>query len=93
MKYNLVLANSFKKDLKKIIKRKYDIKLMDKVVELLLSGEKIPRVYKDHQLKGNMKEFRELHITPDWLLIYKRNEKEIILTLTRTGTHSDLLNG
>ena len=74
-------------------KRKYYMQKLKIVLEILKNGEKIPRVYKDHQLKGNMKEFRELHITPDWLLIYKRNEKEIILTLTRTGTHSDLLNG
>ena len=73
-------------------KRNYDMQKIETVLELLKNGEKLPRIYKDHQLKGNLKEFRELHITSDWLLIYKKNDKEIILTLTRTGTHSDLLD-
>lgn len=64
---------------------------LDKVVQLLQTGEKLPDRYKDHQLKGNMKQFRELHIQPDWLLIYIRNKKELILTLSRTGSHAELL--
>ena len=46
---------------------------------------------KDHPLKGNLKGVRELHIQPDWLLMYIRNKRELVLTLTRTGTHADLL--
>lgn len=63
-KYKLVLANSFKKDYKLIKRRNYDIDLLDEVVELLLLGKKIPEKYSDHQLKGKLKKFRELHIQP-----------------------------
>lgn len=90
MKYKLILSNSFQKDLAKAIKQKRNIALLDIVVDLLLSDKKLPAKYKDHELKGDWKGFRELHIQPDWLLIYTKNKTELILTLTRTGTHSDL---
>lgn len=85
-KYKLILANSFKKDYKLIKRRNYDINLLDEVVELLL-----PEKYCDHQLKGKLKKFRELHVQPDWILVYIKNKTELILTLSRTGTHADLL--
>ncbi len=89
-KYKLVLANSFKKDYKLIKRRNYDISILDKVVELLLSDATLPEKYCDHQLKGKLKKFRELHIQPDWILVYIKNKTELILTLSRTGTHADL---
>lgn len=91
MVYKLVFSNSFKKDYKLIKKQGKDISLLDKVIPILLSGEKLPRKYKDHQLKGNLSKFRELHIQPDWLLIYTKNDTELILTLSRTGSHTELL--
>lgn len=91
MVYKLVLSNSFKKDYKLIKKQGKDISLLDKIIPILLSGEKLPRKYKDHQLKGNFSKFRELHIQPDWLLIYIKNDTELILTLSRTGSHTELL--
>ena len=91
MVYKLVLSNSFKKDYKLIKKQGKDISLLDKIIPILLSGKKLHRKYKDHQLKGNLSKFRELHIQPDWLLIYTRNDTELILTLSRTGSHSELL--
>ena len=57
---------------------------------ILSTRQAIPPKYLDHPLKGEYKGYRELHITPDWLLIYKIKDKELILELTRTGTHSDL---
>ena len=90
MTYELVYTNSFKKDLKLAQKRNYDMNKMKDVLILLKSGKKHPAKYKDHELKGDWKGFRELHISPDWLLIYTKNKTELILTLTRTGTHSDL---
>ena len=63
---------------------------MKDVLILLKSGKKLPAKYKDHELKGDWKGFRELHISPDWLLIYTKNKTELILTLTRTGSHSEL---
>ena len=81
---------TFKKDFKRIIKRGYNIRLLEDVIEILASGQVLPEKYKDHNLTGNYYNCRECHITPDWLLIYKINNNELILYLTRTGTHSDL---
>ena len=81
---------TFKKDFKRIVKRGYNIKLLEDVIELLANGEALPEKYKDHSLIGDYADCRECHITPDWLLIYKINDIELILYLTRTGTHSDL---
>ena len=81
-------SNQFKKDAKKLGKRGKDLdKLLD-VVELLVSGKKLPAKLRDHALTGNWKGWRDCHIEPDWLLIYKMKPKELILG--RTGTHSDL---
>ena len=91
MVYKLVFSNSFKKDYKLIKKQGKDISLLDKIIPILLSDKKLPRKYKDHQLKGNLSKFRELHIQPDWLLIYTKNDTELILTLSRTGSHTELL--
>ena len=90
MTYELVYTNSLKKDLKLAQKRNYDMNKMKDVLTLLKSSKKLPAKYKDHELKGDWKGFRELHISPDWLLIYTKNKTELILTLTRTGSHSEL---
>lgn len=81
---------TFRKDFKRIVKRGYDIRLLEEVIEILASGNLLPEKYKDHKLSGDYKDFRECHITPDWLLIYQINDNELILYLTRTGTQSDL---
>ena len=60
---------------------------MEAVIECLASGEKLDESYHDHSLSGNWVGFRECHIAPDWLLIYQIDGKELILFLTRTGTH------
>jgi len=80
----------FSKDLKKIEKRGYNIALMTDVIKTLAKGEKLAAKYRDHALRGNYEGCRECYITPDWLLIYEIVENELILYLTRTGTHSDL---
>ncbi|HCH28172.1 MAG TPA: type II toxin-antitoxin system mRNA interferase toxin, RelE/StbE family [Ruminococcaceae bacterium] len=82
--------STFKKDFKRIVKRGYNIKLLEEVIEILASGQVLPEKYKDHSLIGDYSDCRECHIAPDWLLIYKINNNELILYLTRTGTHSDL---
>lgn len=76
--------------LKTAIKRGYRIDLLETVVELLATGRALPEKYKDHVLSGEYGGFRECHITPDWLLVYQIRENELILFLSRTGTHSDL---
>lgn len=81
---------SFKKDYKKIVRRGYDIRLLENVVKKLAAGEPLPEKNRDHNLSGDYSGCRECHITPDWLLIYEVDNGELILYLTRTGTHSDL---
>ena len=90
MKYKVVLSNRFKKDLKVVVRRGYDLRLINDVVDKLAAGEKLPESNRDHRLSGKYKNCRECHITPDWLLIYEIEDDELILYLTRTGTHSDL---
>lgn len=80
----------FKKDFKRIKKRGYDISRLEKIVELLANEVPLPEQFKDHNLSGNYNSFRECHIAPDWLLIYQVNNNELVLVLSRTGTHSDL---
>ncbi len=89
-KYEIVPSGRFKRDLKIARKRGYDLSLLGKVVDMLAAGCELPEKYKDHSLSGNYIGCRECHITPDWLLIYEISDGELILYLTRTGTHSDL---
>ncbi len=88
--YTVKATTKFQKDLKTIQKRGYNISLLTDVIKTLANGEILPLKYKDHELKGNYKGCLELHITPDWLLIYEIDKDTVILYLTRTGTHSDL---
>ena len=80
----------FKKDFKRIKKRGYDISRLEKIVELLANEVPLPEQFKDHNLSGNYNGFRECHIAPDWLLIYQVNNNELVVVLSRTGSHSDL---
>lgn len=66
--------------------------LLSEVLNILASGKQLPAKYKDHNLIGNFKRCRECHITLDWLLIYEISNDELVLYLTRTGTHSDLFS-
>lgn len=90
MKYELIITNSFKRDYKKILKRNYDIGLLNDIVDMLQNGEKLPDNNRDHALTGNWVGYRECHIQPDWLLVYRISDEQLFLTLTRTGSHSDL---
>lgn len=90
MSYNVKPSTQFRKDLKLIQKRGYDLRLLSGVIEKLANGETLPEKNRDHALSGNFKGCRECHIAPDWLLIYEVYERDLILYLTRTGTHSDL---
>jgi mRNA interferase YafQ len=80
----------FKKDFKLIQKRGNDIQLLQEVIVLLCNEQQLPPENKDHAFSGNYAGHRECHITPDWLLIYKIENQLLTLSLTRTGSHSDL---
>ncbi len=88
--YRIIPTTRYKKDLVRMIKRGYNPDLMDLVVSKLAAGAPLEPKYRDHELKGEYIGYRECHITPDWLLIYQITEQELILYLTRTGSHSDL---
>ena len=83
-------SSRFKKDFKTIVKRGYDVRLLEEVLNIQAQEEALPQKYLDHPLAGNYAGHRECHITPDWLLIYKIEREILTLSLTRTGTHSDL---
>mgnify|MGYP000993410173 CR=1 FL=1 len=71
-------------------KRGLDIRLLDNVIDMLRQGQTLDIKYRDHALTGNYEGYRECHIKPDWLLIYTISNEKLILTATRTGSHSDL---
>jgi mRNA interferase YafQ len=90
MKYAIIQTTRYKKELKKVLKRGNDINLIKTVVLKLANGVPLEVKHRDHPLAGSYAGFRECHITPDWLLIYLIENDIMTLTLTRTGSHSDL---
>ena len=83
-------TNRMKKDVKLMKKRGKDLSKLVIVLDLLSKGEVLPQKYHDHALTGNLNDFRECHIEPDWLLLYQIFENELILSATATGSHADL---
>jgi mRNA interferase YafQ len=88
--YTVRPTTRFQKDVKLAEKRGYQLDLLTVVIKKLSAGETLAESYRDHPLKGKYTGCRECHITPDWLLIYEIANDELLLYLTRTGTHSDL---
>ncbi|MDY6248399.1 MAG: type II toxin-antitoxin system YafQ family toxin [Prevotella sp.] len=89
-KYELEYGGKFLKDLKLAKRRGLNLKDLTDVIDMLQEGKILPLKYRDHLLTGNYKGFRECHINPDWLLIYKKKEAIKVVSLYRTGSHSDL---
>ncbi len=87
-----VFSGQFKKDYKLAVKRGFDPKKLEKLIDLLCNEEPLPEAYRDHALTNSRryKDVRECHIEPDWLLVYKILHDTLVLQLIRTGTHSDL---
>jgi len=85
---SLARTNQFKKDFKRSVKRGYDESKLQRIVERILKGEKLEQRHRDHPLVGVYSDCRECHVEPDWLLIYRMSDTEVILI--RTGTHADL---
>ena len=90
MKYVIKNTTQFKKDLKLMQKQGKNLSLLSDVIKQLADDKTLEDKYKDHALSGSFAGCRECHITPDWLLIYEKSETELILYLTRTGSHSNL---
>ncbi len=85
---NLFFTSQFKKDYKKVKKQNKDISKLDSIIDILVIDKKLEPKYKDHSLTGKWKNHRDLHLEPDWLLIYQKTEDSLILE--RTGSHSEL---
>jgi mRNA interferase YafQ len=83
-------STRFRRDLRRMKKRSKDLENLKVVVQLLAQEQILPERYRDHNLVGDWSGYRECHIEPDWLLLYKIEREEESLTLVRTGTHSDL---
>ena len=86
----LASSGRFKRDVKRAAKRGKDMQKLREVIDLMLAETPLPTRYRDHPLKGNWIGWRDLHIEPDWLLIYRiANER---LELAASGTHADLFD-
>jgi mRNA interferase YafQ len=92
MKYNVKYSSRIKKQIKQLNKRNYDLSLFHEVVDTLARGEVLDQKHRDHALKGKWNGYRDCHIKPDWMLIYRIEDDSLILLLIETGTHSDLFN-
>ena len=90
-KYKVIFSSKYKRNLKKIQKRKYNVELLYEVVRDLANDIPLDPKYRDHQLSGDWIRFRECHVTPDWLILYEKTIDALILYLYTTGTHSDIL--
>ena len=88
--YRVVQTSQFNKELKRAEKRGLKIEDFDTVVVMLKKDIPLPPKYRDHPLSGKLKGYRECHINPDWLLVYRKYKDKLILLLSHTGTHSDL---
>jgi mRNA interferase YafQ len=86
----IAFTHQYLKDLKRIGRRGLPKQELDEVVRLLAHEHPLPPKYKDHPLKGDFIDYRECHIRPDWLLVYKIDRQILTLILVRTGTHTDL---
>jgi mRNA interferase YafQ len=92
MQYYVRSSKQFKKDLRKLQRSGVNITKLKKVVYALEKGKKLDSKHKDHPLKGSLKGKRECHIASGWLLLYEKDEEELLLLLLRTGDHRHVLN-
>lgn len=90
--YAIKATNAFRRSYKRAKKRGLDLNKLEKIIDLLATGQTLPASIHDHPLRGNWSNYRECHIEPDWLLIYYRLDDLLVLTLVDTGTHADLFN-
>ena len=88
----IVMTGAFRRDLRRCVRRGLPREELETVVSALAARKPLDAKYRDHALSGEYAACRECHIRPDWLLIYRVGEEELILVLTRTGTHADLFD-
>ena len=86
----LRVSSAFKKDLKRAGRRGLTLNKLEAMIDLLRGGKSLPQATQAHPLKGAWKNYWDCHIEPDWLLIYRVTDDEVLLA--RTGTHADLFD-
>lgn len=85
-------TSQFRKDYRRVKKRGCDMHRLAEVLEMLVQEKPLDARFRDHALTGNMNRYRECHIQPDWLLIYRVEKERLVLVAQRTGTHADLFD-
>jgi len=90
MTYRLAQTSKFKKNLKRLLAQRKDLSKLTEIVQMLANDIPLPPKHHDHELIGNYKGYRECHVEPDLLLIYKKAKDILVLTLARTGSHAEL---
>lgn len=90
MKYQISVTTQFKKDIKLAKKQGKDIDKLFEVIDMLANDVELEPKYRDHSLVGNYSGYRECHVNPDWLLVYKKDAGVLVLLLYRVGSHSEL---
>ena len=88
--YQVNYTKRMRKDIQRMRRRGKDLSKLVAVLDLLKTGEPLPEIYRDHQLKGDLDDLRECHIETNWLLVYRIDEGELTLLATATGTHFDI---
>ena len=89
-KYTVTSTKQFDKDLRRLAKHHFKVIKLSQVVKMLANDEPLPAKYRNHTLSGKWSGYYECHIAPDWLLVYKKESDILVLTLTRTGIHTDI---
>lgn len=88
--YQVNYTIRMRRDIRRMKRRGKNLSKLFSVLDLLKTGEPLPEIYHDHQLKGDLDDLRECHIESNWLLVYRIDEGELILLATATGTHADI---
>ena len=90
MRYTIRVTKRFIKDAELCKRRGYDMHIMHKAMQMLAENGTLPEQYRPHKLTGNYSGMWECHLRPDWLMVWKPNENEMVMLFSRTGSHSDL---
>ncbi len=89
--YVRATTKQFRKDVRRLERSGFDLSKLEHVIDLLVAGEILPDIYRDHSLKGKLQHTRECHIGPDWLLRYAKDDNVLVLLLISTGDHRRVL--
>jgi mRNA interferase YafQ len=90
MSLSIRVVTRFERDVKRMARRHKDLTKLETVIATLVAEEPLPSRYRDHALTGDLHGWRDIHVEPDWLLIYRINRSILELILLRTGTHADI---